>query len=180
MEHETPAIYGLMAEFDQPERLVAAARRAAEAGYRALNAYAPYPVEGLAEALGQAHTRLPLLVLVGGALGGAAGYLLQLWTMAFDYPLNIGGRPLNSWPAFIPVTFECIILGAALAAVFGMLGLNGLPMPYHPLFNVERFALASRDRFFLAIRAIDPKFDLGETRRFLESTGAREVTEVQQ
>ncbi len=178
MEHETPAIYGLMAEFDQPERLVAAARRAAEAGYRALNAYAPYPVEGLAEALGQAHTRLPLLVLIGGALGGAAGYLLQLWTMAFDYPLNIGGRPLNSWPAFIPVTFETTVLGAALTAVIGMLWLNGLPEPYHPAFNLPGFRLASRDRFFLCVRASDPAFEPDATRRFLEGLAPLRVDEV--
>jgi hypothetical protein len=172
--------YGLVAEYDSAQALVAAADKARLAGFKRLDAYSPFPVEGLTDALGHPTTRLPLVVLMGGLLGGLAGWFLQYYTSVYSYPLNIGGRPLNSWPAFIPVTFECIILGAALSAVFGMLALNGLPMPYHPLFNVERFALASRDRFFLAIRAIDPKFELGQTRKFLESTGAREVTEVQQ
>jgi hypothetical protein len=180
MSQEYIPPYGLVAEYDSAQALVAAAVQAREAGFKRMDAYSPFPVEGLTDALGHPTTRLPLVVFLGGLLGGLAGYFLQYYTSVYSYPHNVGGRPLNSWPAFIPVTFECIILGAALSAVFGMLALNGLPMPYHPLFNVERFALASRDRFFLAIRAIDPKFDLTETRRFLEGTGAREVTEVQQ
>jgi hypothetical protein len=174
--------YGLLAEFDSAQALVAAAARARDAGYRRTEAYSPFPVEGLTEALGQHPTRLPLVVLLGGIIGGLGGFVLQWYTSGWSYPFNVGGRPagLGSWPSFIPVTFECTVLGAALSAVFGMLGLNGLPMPYHPLFHVERFALASRDHFFLSIRAIDPKFDLVETRRFLESLGAREVTEVPQ
>ena len=171
-------LYGLMAEFDSPEALIAAARRAYGAGYRKLNAYAPFPVHGLAEAVGHRGVRLPLIVLAGGVIGGVGGYLLQFWTMAIDYPINVGGRPLNSWPAFIPVTFETTVLCAALAAVFGMLALNGLPMPYHPLFHVPRFARASRNGFFLCIEARDHLFDLAKTRAFLASLGPRDVTEV--
>jgi Alternative complex III, ActD subunit len=180
MSQEFVPPYGLVAEYDSAQALVAAAAQARQAGLRRMDAYSPFPIEGLTDALGHSTTRLPLVVFLGGLLGGLAGYFLQYYTSVHSYPINVGGRPFHSWPAFIPVTFECTILGAALSAVFGMLALNGLPMPYHPLFNVERFALASRDRFFLAIRAIDPKFDLAETRRFLEGTGAREVTEVQQ
>jgi hypothetical protein len=172
--------YGLVAEFETPAALVQAAGRAREAGYKRMDAYSPFPVEGLNDALGQKPTLLPLVVLLGGVMGGLGGYLLQYYTAVHTYPLNVGGRPLHSWVMFLPVTFECTILGASLTAVFGMLGMNGLPMPYHPLFNVERFALASRDRFFLAIRAVDPKFDLAQTRQFLEGLGAREVTEVPQ
>jgi hypothetical protein len=172
--------YGLLAEFESAQALLDAAEKARDAGFRRMDAYSPFPVEGLTDALGQRPTKLPVVVLLGGLLGGLGGYFLQWYTSTTSYPLNIAGRPMNSWPMFIPVTFECTVLGASLAAVFGMLGLNGLPMPYHPLFHIERFALASRDRFFLAIRAIDPKFDLVETRRFLEGVGAREVTEVPQ
>lgn len=170
--------YGLLAEFESATDLVTAANKAREAGYRRMDAYTPFPVEGLTTALGHRITRLPLVVLAGGLLGGIGGYLLQWYTSVYSYPLNIADRPFHSWPAFIPVTFECTILGAALFAVFGMLGLNGLPMPYHPLFNIDRFALASRDRFFLCIRVVDPLFDLVETRKFLESLGPREVQEV--
>lgn len=180
MSQEFIPPYGLVAEYDSAQALVSAAYQARQAGFKRMDAYSPFPVEGLTDALGHSTTRLPLVVLLGGLIGGLAGYFLQYYTSVISYPLNVGGRPLHSWPAFIPVTFECVILGGALSAVFGMLALNGLPMPYHPLFNVERFALASRDRFFLAIRAIDAKFELGATRKFLEGTGAREVTEVRQ
>ena len=172
-------LYGLMAEFDSPADLLDAAGRAYEEGYRRMDAYTPFPVHGLAEALGFRRTRLPLLVLFGGIAGCVGGYGLQYWISAIDYPLNIGGRPLNSWPAFIPVTFELTILVAALAAVLGMLALNGLPMPYHPVFNVPEFELASRNRFFLCIESRDPKFNIDGTRAFLESLGAREVTTVE-
>jgi len=178
MGRTKPPIYGLLAEFDTPAGLVAAAERARKEGYRCMDAYAPYPVEGLAEALKFHHTRVPLLTLIGGIVGGLAGYFMQYWIAAINYPLNIGGRPLHSWPAFIPVTFELTILGAALSAVLGMLGLNGLPMPYHPVFHVPRFALASRDRFFLCVEATDPKFDRQTTQRFLESLDSRGVFEV--
>jgi Protein of unknown function (DUF3341) len=176
---KTPsAIYGLMAEFDDPSSLVAAAGHAHHAGYRCLDAYSPYPIEELHEALGSHHTRLPLIVLSGGLVGCVSGYALQYWVSVLAYPVNVGGKPFHSWPAFIPVTFECTILGAALAAVLGMLALNGLPQPYHPVFNVPRFALASRNRFFLCIEAKDPKFDLESTRQFLETLNPREVTTV--
>ena len=174
----TPRIYGLMAEFDDPNALVLAAASAREAGYRRMDAYSPFPIEELHTALGSHHSRLPLIVLIGGVVGCLGGFLLQYWTMAVAYPLNVGGRPFNSWPAFIPVTFECTILGAALSAVFGMLALNGLPMPYHPVFNVDRFALASRNRFFLCIEAKDKQFDVEATRQFLESLKPREVSTV--
>lgn len=173
-----PPIYGLMAEFDNPAALVAAARRAREEGYRQMDAYTPFPVEGLAEAIGFHHTRLPLVVLMGGIVGCIGGFLLQYYTSVIDFPLNVGGRPFNSWPSFIPVTFEMTILAAALSVVLGMLALNGLPMPYHPVFNVDRFALATRDRFFLCIEAADPRFDREGTRRFLEGLEPRGVYEV--
>jgi len=173
-----PPVYGLMAEFEDPNQLVAAAHRAREAGYRRMDAYSPLPIEELHEAIGFHDTRLPMIVLIGGIVGCLAGFLLQVWVSTTAYPINIGGRPFDSWPAFIPVTFECTILGAALSAVLGMLALNGLPQPYHPVFNVARFALASRNRFFLCIEARDKQFDLAETRRFLETLEPREVTVV--
>ena len=174
-----PAIYGLIAEFDEPNALVAAASRAHREGYRRMDAYSPFPIEELHEALGAHHSRLPLIVLIGGMVGCIGGFLLQYWASAIAYPINVGGRPFNSWPAFIPVTFECTILAAALSAVLGMLALNGLPMPYHPVFNVPRFALASRDQFFLCIEAIDPQFDRVITRRFLERLDPLSVSEVE-
>lgn len=172
-------LYGLAAEFDDPHTLVAASRRAVQEGYRRLDAYTPFPIEELHEALGIHHTRVPLIVLICGMLGAATGYGLAYWVSVIAYPLNIGGRPLHSWPAFIPVTFETTVLFAAFGAVFGMLALNRLPRPYHPIFNVPRFALATRDRFFLCIEAADPRFDLEATRRFLESFNPREVNEVE-
>jgi len=177
MTGEAP-IYGLLAEFDEPDRLVAAARAAHEHGYRSMDAYTPFPVEHLAEAIGFRTTRLPWLIFGGGLVGCLGGFLLQYWVSVSAYPENIGGRPLNSWPSFIPVIFELTVLVAALTAVLGMLGLNGLPMPYHSLFNVPRFAQASRNRFFLCIEARDPRFDREETRRFLEAMRPREIFEV--
>jgi hypothetical protein len=175
---KAPSIYGVLAEFDDPNALVAATYRAHYEGYRRMDAYSPFPIEELHDALGGHHTRLPLIVLLGGIIGCIGGYILQYWSASLAYPLNIGGKPFNAWPMFIPVTFECTILGAALAAVLGMLALNGLPQPYHPVFNVPRFALASRNRFFLCIEARDAKFDLHRTRSFLETLGPREVTTV--
>jgi hypothetical protein len=168
-----------MAEFETPDELVAAVRRTREAGYRRFDAFTPFPIEGLADEMGHHHNELPILVLIGGLVGCIAGFALQYWVSVIELPLNVGGKPLNSWPAFIPVTFECTILGAALTAVLGMLALNGLPTPYHPVFNVERFALASRNRFFLCIEARDKKFDLEPTRRFLETMNPHEVSEVE-
>jgi len=173
-----PPIWGLLAEFDNPTDLVAATRRAHQEGYRTMDAYTPFPVEELDEALGLGRTRLPLLVLLGGLVGCAIGYGLQYYAAAIDYPLNVGGRPLHSWPAFIPITFELTVLVAALSAVLGMLALNGLPMPYHPVFNVPGFALATRNRFFLSIEATDARFEREATMRFLRGLGAREVSEV--
>jgi hypothetical protein len=172
------AIYGMMAEFDTTSDLVAAARRTHEAGYRQIDAYSPFPVEGLADEIGFRKNAVPLVVLIGGVLGAISGYVLQYWISAVSYPINVGGRPYNSWPAFIVVTFETTILFAGLAAVLGMLALNGLPMPYHPVFNVPRFAFATRDRFFLIIFSSDPKYDAAATRTFLESLGPRSISEV--
>lgn len=177
MKHRPP-IYGLLAEFHEPEALVEAAHRAHQAGYRKMDGFTPFPIEGLSEALGFHHTRLPLIVLVGGLIGCAGGFFMQYYASVISYPLIVGGKPFNSWPAFIPVTFELTVLVAAFAAVLGMLGLNGLPTPYHPLFNVDRFAMASRDRFFLCIEAVDPQFDRGETRKFMESLTEFGVHEV--
>jgi len=171
-------IYGLMAEFDSAAHLVAAARRVRDEGYRKTDAFSPFPVEGLDEALGVRPTRLPFLVLLGGLLGASGGYFMLYYSAVYDYPFNVGGRPFHSWPAFIPITFELTILTAALFAVFGVLALNGLPMPYHPVFNVPRFALASRDRFFLCIESNDPLFDRHDTAELLHSLDPREVTEV--
>lgn len=173
-------VYGLMAEFENPNDLVAAARQAREAGYAKLDAYTPYPIEALTEALDVHDRKLPALVLVFGILGGLAGYALCWWTSVVAYPLNVGGKPFHSVPAFVVPTFETTILFAAFAAVLGMLGLNGLPMPYHPVFNTPRFALASRDRFFLCIEARDPKFDHNETWAFLTKLGPRVVMDVEE
>jgi hypothetical protein len=177
MRHQ-PSLYGLLAEFDDPDKLVAAARRVREAGYRRVDAYSPYPIEELADALGFQETWIPLIVLIGGVAGAVGGYLLQYYASVVDYPLNVGGRPLHSWPAFVPVTFETAILGAALAAVLGMLALNGLPRPHHPIFNVPRFARATQDAFFLIVEASDPKFDYEATRNFLLSLSPRRVSDV--
>jgi hypothetical protein len=174
----THGIHGLMAEFETATELVAAANKTREAGYVDVDAYSPIPIEELHHAIGFKSTKLPLMVLIGGLLGASAGFLLEYWVSAVAYPLNVGGKPLVSWPMFIPVTFECGILGASLTAVIGMFALNKLPMPYHPVFNVPRFAMASRNRFFLCIEATDRQFDLDRTRAFMDSLGAREVTTV--
>jgi hypothetical protein len=168
-----------MAEFEDPNDVVAAARRVYEEGYRRVDAYSPYPIEALSEAIGVHSTRMSIIVLVGGIVGGLVGYLMQYYLLVVDYPLNVGGKPFHSWPQFIPITFEMTILGAALSAVFGMLALNGLPEPYHPVFNAPNFALASRDRFFLLVESVDPKFDRDSTAEFLRSLGPREVTDVE-
>ena len=172
-------LYGLMAEFHNPDQLLAAVRRSHAEGYRRMDAFSPLPIPELAEALGHRPRPLPFVVLIGGVVGGLAGFMLQYWSSVIDLPLNIGGRPLNSWPAFIPVTFECAVLGAALAAVFGMLAVNGLPRPHNPVFNAPRFSLASRDRFFLCIEAGDPSFDRERVARFLASLNPCEVMEVE-
>jgi hypothetical protein len=171
-------IYGLMAEFESPEALLEAAHKAHAAGYRRMDAFTPMPVEGLAEAVGFHHTSLPLVVLAGGLLGCFSGFFLQYYGSVIGYPLNVAGKPLNSWPAFIPITFELTVLFAAIFCVFGMLAMNGLPTPYHPVFNVPSFALATRDKFFLCIKARDPQYEEEKTKAFLRSLNALEVMEI--
>jgi len=171
--------YGLLAEFDTPERLIEAARRVHQEGYRQIDAFTPFPVEGLSDAIGFHRTRLPLVVFIGGLLGGLGGFFMQYYAHVIAYPQNIGGQPFNSWPSFVPITFEMTVLAAAFSAVLGMLAMNGLPMPHHPLFAEPRFALASRDRFFLCIKAKDRKYDRDAARRLLESLGPRQVSEVE-
>ncbi len=172
-------LYGVMAEFDSPELLLEASEKAYELGYRKMDAYTPYPIEALPEAVGFKKPILPRIVLIGAIIGGCLGFFMQYYASVISYPLNIGGRPLNSWPSFIPVTFETTILLAAFAAVFGMFALNGLPQPYHPVFNVPRFALASRDRFFLCIESEDKLFDLTKTKKFLSDFKPKDVYEVE-
>jgi len=171
-------IYGVMAEFDSPSALVSAARAARAKGYRKLDAYSPFPIEELTEALHLHKNKLPLIVLAGGIIGGLTGFFLQYWIAVVYFPINIAGRPLNSWPSFIIITFELTILFASLSAVLGMMALCGLPMPYHPVFNVPRFSAASRNRFFLCIEADDPLFDPARTSEFLGTLEPREVSEV--
>jgi hypothetical protein len=174
-----PALYGIMAEFDNPSDLVAAARQTYAAGYRRINGYSPYPIEELTEAIGFTKTSLPLIVFVGGLIGGLGGFFMQYWMEVIDYPLNVGGKPFNSWPAFIPITFECTVLVAAFSAVLGMLLLNKLPQPYHPVFNAPNFALATRDKFFLVIEANDPKFKHNEATAFMKTLGGMGVSDVE-
>lgn len=177
-QRATPGIYGLLAEFEDTPSLVAAAAEVRRRGYVRVDGYTPFPVEGLAEALGMQRTRMPYVVLLGALIGGLAGFALQYWISVVEYPLNIGGRPLNSWPSFIPVTFEMTILGGALFAVLGMLGLNGLPRPHHPLFAIEDFARTTTDRYFLCIEAQDAQFHETSTRQVLEELGAIKVWDV--
>lgn len=173
-------IYGMMAEFDSPPELVAAAKEAYAQGYRQMDAYSPFPIEEVAEAMHMGNTGVPPLVLAAGLTGAAGGFLLQTIGSAVHYPLNVGGRPLVSWPAFIPITFESTILLAAFAAVIGMIVMNGLPRPYHPVFNTPGFERVSEDGFFLCIEANDPQYDAAATRRFLESLKPKQVSEVEQ
>lgn len=173
-----PGLHGLMAEFQNADALLEASKKTYAAGYRRLDAFTPFPVHGLSEAVGYRKRLLPWLVLAGGILGGLGGFALQYWVSTIELPMNVGGRPLNSWPSFIPVTFECTILGAALTAVLGMLALNGLPRPNHPVFNVARFSRASTNGFFLLIESGDAQFDLSGTRTFLEELGSKEVMDV--
>jgi len=174
-----PHLYGVMAQFDDPSSLVAAARETYEAGYRQINGYSPFPIEELTEAIGFKRSVLPIIVLIGGIVGALGGFFMQYWMEVINYPLNVGGKPYNSWPAFIPITFETTVLVAAFSAVLGMLILNKLPQPYHPVFNVPNFALATRDRFFLAVEANDPKFDHGKVVELLKSLNATEVSDVE-
>jgi hypothetical protein len=170
--------YGMLAEFRTADELLAAVRAARNAQYRRVEAYTPFPVEGLTEALGDPRDRIPLLTLIGGILGGIGGYFMQWYSATVSYPINVGGRPLHSWPSFIPVTFELTILGATLFAVIGMLLLNGLPRLYHPLFNVPRFEQATRDHFFLCVLSRDPNYDAAAVHELLTSLQPLHVTEV--
>lgn len=173
-------LYGITAEFDSPSALVAATRAAHDKGYRKLDAYSPFPIEELNDVLHLHRNRLPLIVLLGGITGGITAYLMQYYITVWDFPINIGGRPLHSWPSYIIITFELTVLFAAISCVLGLLALCGLPMPYHPMFNVPRFASASRNQFFLCIEAADPMFDPTRTSEFLESLEPKEVSEVAQ
>jgi Alternative complex III, ActD subunit len=172
-------IYGLLAEFDDPQALLDATKAARHEGYSRMEAYSPFSIDEVAKELGHGRGWIPYIVLLGGIIGGGGGFFMEWYSMAIDYPFNIGGRPLWSWPAFIPITFELTVLGAALFGALGMLALNRLPQPYHPVFNVERFGLATQNRFFLCIEARDPRFNLEETRTFLATTDPREVFDVE-
>lgn len=176
---EERRVHGVMAMFSEPEDVLLAARTAHAQGFRRMDAYSPLPVEGLAEAIGFHRNRMPAIVLASGFLGGLTGYMLQYYSAVINYPMNIGGRPFHSWPAFIPITFEMTVLFASFGAVLGMLALNGLPRPHHPVFNAPGFDLASQNRFFLCILADDPLFDLDETTKFLEGLNPREVAPVE-
>jgi Protein of unknown function (DUF3341) len=176
--NELPNIHGAMAEFDTPEELIQAAERAYAEGYRKMDAYAPMPVEGLAEAIGYKKNWVAFWVLIGGICGVIGGYGLLYWITVIAYPHNVGGRPLHSWPEYIPITFETMILLASLTALVSMLAMNGLPKPYHPVFNVAEFARASTDKFFLCIESSDPRFRTAEVLEFLRHVGGSEVTVV--
>lgn len=171
--------YGLMAEFATADDLVVAGRRAYAEGYRKLDAYSPFPIEALDEAIGIPPTILPWIIFFGGLFGGLAGYGLEYWVSVIEYPLIVGGKPFHAWPNFIPVWFETTVLGASISAVAGMLALNGLPQPYHPVFNVERFLEhGQKDGFFLVIEAKDQKFKVAESKEFLSSLNPLGVWEV--
>ena len=180
IEYEEPTLYGLMAQFEEHEELLQAARRAYSEGYRRMDAYSPFPIEGLAEALGHEGSPIPLFTLAGGIIGGLGAYFMEWISMAKLYPINVGGRPMNSWPNFIPVTFELTVLIASVSAFVGVFLMCRLPQPHHPVFNAPDFDHASSDGFFLCVEADDPKFDLGETRKFLEGLKALKITEVEQ
>jgi hypothetical protein len=175
---ELPTIHGAMAEFDTPEELLSACEQAHAAGYRRMDAYAPMPIAGLAETIGYRRNKVAFCVLIGGICGAMFGFGLLEWMTVIAYPHNVGGRPLNSWPAYIPITFECMILFSALTALVSMLAMNGLPKPYHPVFNVPAFDRASVDKFFLCIESSDPKFRVEDTLQFLRASGAKEVSVV--
>jgi hypothetical protein len=182
MMEQRSHLYGVIGEFGTPRQLLDAAKKVREAGYQRMDAYSPFPVEGLSEALGlgRKQNMVPLITLIGGLCGGLGGFFFQYWVNVISFRENIGGRPLNSWPAFIPVTFEMTVLFASLFSVFGMLAMNKLPQPHHPLFNSDRFQKhATTDRFYVCIEANDPKFDLAGVKRFFGELKAEHITEVQ-
>jgi len=172
---EHPEIHGALVEFDTPEELIAACERAYAAGFRKMDAYAPMPVDGLAEAIGFKKNKVAPVALCGGLFGAIGGFSFLQWMTNIAYAHNVGGRPTNSWVSFIPITFECMILSTALVGTFGMLAMNGLPRPYHPIFNVGAFQRASIDKFFLCIESSDPKFQPKETTEFLATLGGKGV-----
>jgi hypothetical protein len=174
----TPAVYGLLAQFDTAEKMVDATRKASGAGYTCMDCFSPYPVGGAADAMNFKTSEMGPVMFIGGLIGATAGFLMQYWLGAYQFPVDIGGRPFMSWPSFIPITFEMMVLTASLSGVFGLIAVCGLPQLYHPLFNVPSFARASGDRFFLCIEAIDPKFDLNATREFMNEMESLEVAEV--
>ncbi len=180
IEEERGRTWGVLGEFETPDALLHAVRRAREVGYRRMDAYTPFPIHGLSDAMGFRPTKLPLLVLAGAVIGGASALAMMWYSATIHYPINVAGKPFASWPMFIPITFELTVLFAALFAVFGMLGMNGLPMPYHPIFNAPRFAFASRDRFFLCIESRDPRFQEDDVRTFLTGLGAKDVEAVEE
>ncbi len=172
-------LYGVAAEYADDAVLLAAVKKAREAGYTVMDAYTPVPVHGLHEALGGKRTKLPLITLAGGVIGTLGGLGLQVWVSAIEYPMNVGGRPWLSWPSFFPVAFECMILGAALATIIGLFAMCKFPLPYHSIFNTPGFERASNDRYFLCVESTDPKFDAKAVRHLLEGTGAEAVSEVE-
>lgn len=172
-------VYGLIAEFEDAHDIVHAAHEVYDEGYRKMDAYTPLPVEGLPEALGFKDMYVPSMMLVAGIAGGLLAFFGIYYLLAYEYPMNVGGRPIFAWPMFLPITFELTVLLSALTGIFGMFAINGLPQPYHPVFDAPDFSRASSDRFFLCIEAKDPQFDLVETRRFLEGLGASRVSEIE-
>jgi hypothetical protein len=171
-------VWGVMAEYDTADGLVAATRKAREAGYTRMDGYTPYPVGEVADELGFPRSEIGAVMFIGGLCGATLGFSMMTWASVVDYPLNIGGKPYWSWPQFIPITWELLVLTASMSGLFGLLSLCGLPCPYHPVFNVPKFARATRDRFFLVIEAVDPKFDVASAKDFLAATGALSVEEV--
>ena len=174
----TPRYFGVAAEFETPEDLMSAVKRTREAGYSRMDAYTPFPIHGLTDAMKFRDERVPLLMFLGGLVGGLSGFFLQTYTNVWDYPFNVGGKPMIGYPAWVPITFECTVLFSALTGVLSMIILNGLPKPYDPMFNLPGFARASQDRFFLCIEARDPNFNVEEVTTFLESLGAESVEAV--
>ena len=179
IEKQEPPYFGLMAEFTHEEDFINATRKVRDEGYKKLDAYSPYPIEEIIDILHLHKNKLPLIVLIGGIMGGVGCYFMEYFASVIHYPMNIGGRPLHSWPSFLPPAYEITILGAAIAAVVGMLALNGLPMPYHPVFNVPEFEKASNDGFFLCIESEDANFDLEKTQKFLEALNPVKVSRVE-
>lgn len=179
LNKRSTVLYGLIAEFDSPEELMAACRVVRDAGYKKIDAFAPFPVAGLSEAIGFKDKLIPTLMLIGGIVGICWGIGIQFFGLGLSLPINIGGRPLWSWPNFIPITFETMVLTAAFTGGIGMFALNGLPRPHHPVFDAPNFDRASTDKFFLLIEAEDPKFDLDETKQLMLGLGTERVNEIQ-